>query len=612
MPCLRIIAGPDAGAVVELDGAVVTIGRDAGNAVRIGDVKSSRVHAEIACVDGQYRLTDLGSSNGTWRGEDRISSAPLADGYVFRIGKTQLRFESVLAGDDAAWVDPARLEGLGDQPSALLSVPAKSAAASGIARANAYLALLHQVVQKSHVASGRDELFELLDDVAADALEGDRCAVFLPAPAGDPAGWVLWPAHERRLRARYGAVPFARSLLGAVRRAPAALLCTRAGDLAPSASMVAAGVRSAMAAPLRIGGEVHALLYVDRISGEEPFTRADLEFLAAVANQLAVQLHNREHVAVLEAEVDRLQSRAPVAAIEVIAVDPGMAAVAAFLDKAAAASAPVLLRGEGGTGKLHLARAIHQRSARAAFPLQVVVCAALADAEAQLFGRSSGGVARPGLVELADGGTLVLDDVDALSPSAQAKLLGVLDGRGFSRDDGALRRIDARIFATTARDLSDDVRAGRFSADLLARLDVLTIAVPPLRERPADIDVLAERFLAEHARALSQPKKRLAPETRAVLLRHGWPGNVRQLRNALERACVLAAGDAIRVEDLPEAVRGAHAPATAAGPITTLAEVERGHIQRVLEHCGGNKKLAAEVLGIDRSTLYAKLKQYGA
>jgi DNA-binding NtrC family response regulator len=326
-----------------------------------------------------------------------------------------------------------------------------------------------------------------------------------------------------------------------------------------------------------------------------------------VANQLAVQMHNREHVSVLEAEVGRLRARPAAEALAVIAADPAMAPIMAFVDKASASTAPVLLHGEGGSGKIHLARAIHQRSGRAEKPLHVVACAALADADAHLFGQ-----ALPGLIEHADTGTLVLDDVDALPAGTQARLLALLDRGEFTRGDGAVRRVDARFIATSARDLADDARAGRFSGDLLARLDVLAIAVPPLRGRPADIDALAERFLDEHARKLGQPRKRIAPEARAVLLRHGWPGNVRQLRNAIERACVLAPGEAIRVEDLPETVRGPGAAVQAggAGPITTLAEVERAHIQRVLDHVGGNKKLAAEVLGIDRSTLYAKLKQY--
>ena len=188
----------------------------------------------------------------------------------------------------------------------------------------------------------------------------------------------------------------------------------------------------------------------------------------------------------------------------------------------------------------------------------------------------------------------------------------MLDRGEFARaGDGALRRVDVRIIASTSRDLDEEVHAGRFRAELRTRLDVLSIVVPPLRNRPADIDALAEHFLQDAARRLGRPVQRLAPEARSLLLRYGWPGNVRQLKNVIERSAVLATGEVIRAQDLPEALRGPEAAPAGASPIVPLAEVERAHIQRVLEHCGGNKKAAAEILGIDRSTLYAKLRLYG-
>jgi DNA-binding NtrC family response regulator len=660
MPWIRVIEGPDAGAAAALGDGPLTIGRDARNGLRIGDAKSSRVHAEVACSGGQYSLTDLGSSNGTWKGEDRLDSAPLSDGFTFRIGKTVLRFEADPPPAASGGIgDPDRLETLGDGPSTLLSLPPRVPAAPAeaeaparpaarseppapapapapataivpglkgpsastlLSRINTYLVLLHQMVVKGAKAHGREQLFELLDEAAAEALEGDRCAVFLPVPPESSAGaslggWTLYPGYERRLRARYGAVPFARTLLAAVRQRPAPTLCTLAGDLAPSASMVQAGVRSAMAAPVRVGGSVDALLYVDRIAGERPFVRADLEFLAAVANQLAVQLHEREQVAGLEAEVRRLHARPAPAAVAVLHQDASMAGVEDFIAKAASSAQPVLIVGESGTGRELVARAIHQRSPRAREAFQMVACAGLEDAEAALFGSAPapGQPARPGLAELADRGTLFLDEVDALPPAVQARLPALLDRQELTRaGDGALRRVDVRVVACCQRDLAEEVAGGKVRADLVNRLDVLTLSIPPLRRRPADIDLLAAHFLAEAARRLDQPVKRLAPEARALLLRHPWPGNVRQLKNAIERACALADGPLVRAADLPEAVRQAGpAAASAVTPITTLAEVERAHILRVLEHCGGNKKAAAELLGIDRSTLYAKLRQYG-
>jgi len=610
VPILRIISGIGEGTDLVLGTQPVTIGRDPRAGLRISDPKSSRSHAEVRNDNGRWMLVDLGSSNGTWSGESRIESMPLSEGFTFRIGKTMIRFEHRFPRDavgQATAMDttsPVLLEGLEEGEPSLLAV-----SGSSVGRTNAYLALLHQIVLKSNAASDRDALFELLDEAAAEALEGDRCAVFLPTADG----WALWPAHERRLRARYGAVPFARTLLQAVKQRHAPLLCTRQGDISPSASMVEAGVRSAMAAPVQIGSECDALLYVDRIAGTAPFTRTELEFLAAVANQLAVQLHNRNQVATLEMEVERLQARPAVEQAALVWKDPLMQEVDGFIAKAAIARSPILIRGEPGSGKELVARLVHQRSERAQRPLQIINCAALTDAEVVLFGRfMPNGEPRPGLIELADQGTVYLDDVDALPAAAQALLLVLIDRGEFNRPgDGALRRVDVRIIASTSRDLEDEVFAGRFRADLRPRLDVLGVSVPPLRNRPADIDALADHFLGETARKLQVPVRRLAPEARALLLRYAWPGNVRQLKNAIERAGVVAQAEVIRSQDLPESLRTAEPSPAIGGTITTLAEVERVHIQRVLEHCGGNKKAAAEILGIDRSTLYAKLRQFG-
>jgi len=177
--------------------------------------------------------------------------------------------------------------------------------------------------------------------------------------------------------------------------------------------------------------------------------------------------------------------------------------------------------------------------------------------------------------------------------------------------DSSLRKVDVRVIAATNRDLAGEARAGRFREDLYHRLNVLVVTLPPLRERPGDIETLIDHFLAESARRLGQPAKRLAPEARTLLLRYPWPGNVRQLRNVLERASIMAAGPQILPGDLPAEVGASPATVQVDAPMATLAEVERTHILRVLERCGGNKKQAADILAIDRSTLYAKLKQFG-
>ena len=171
--------------------------------------------------------------------------------------------------------------------------------------------------------------------------------------------------------------------------------------------------------------------------------------------------------------------------------------------------------------------------------------------------------------------------------------------------------MEKHYLAATNRKLEDEVAAGNFREDLFHRLDVLQIELPPLRERPGDIDLLIDHFLTLSARKLEQATKKLSPEARTLLLKHDWPGNIRQLRNTVERAVIMAGGDTIRPDDLPDSIHGSENTDVFHTPIVSLTEVERMHILRVLDHCGGNKKATAEMLGIDRSTLYAKLRQYG-
>ncbi|MFW5750222.1 MAG: sigma 54-interacting transcriptional regulator [Planctomycetota bacterium] len=618
MTSLRIIEGHRAGFVIPLTSERMTIGRDPTNPIQIGDAKASRIHAEVYHDDaaGGWHLRDLGSFNGTWTESGRIETLALEDGCTFRIGSTYLQVIEDAGADEPAatfadletgWHEPVGVEALGGQAQLFTAAPAADPAQ--LARSNEYLMMLHQVVRRSNACSARDELFDLLDDIAAEALEGDRCAVFLPAPEG----WALWPPHERRLRARFGATPFAGSLLRAPRLRTEPLLCTRDGDLSPSPSMVRAGVASAMAAPMRVGEVLHALLYVDRLDGEEPFGRRDLEFLAAVANQIAVALSNLERVGDLAAEVERLSPAIePETELPILGDDPAMDQVRACIERCAPTDTPVLIRGPSGSGKHHVARAIHLRSLRAAQPLQVATCTALTGEAglATLFGEA-GAKVRPGLFELADTGTVFLDEIAHLPAAAQALLLRLLEhGEVQRRGESGVRRVDVRVIAASSQDLDAARAQGNLRDDLYHRLAVVTVALPPVRDRPKDVELLLEHFLVASARRLDVPVPRLSPEARTILLRYDWPGNVRQLRITIEQLVALCHGATIGGDDIPQSIRGA-GPGAVSTPLTTLAEVEKAHILRVLDHFDGNKKASAQLLGIDRSTLYAKLRNYG-
>ncbi len=583
----------------------VSIGRDRQAHIRITDLKSSRLHAKLVLKGQQWLLKDLDSSNGTWISGERITESPLDDGETFSIGDTSFTL-CLQTASSAGWNGAVTgLEG-----AQTLLNDAECNDVGTLRRINRYLALLHQVVLGANKASSRDELFELLDRLAAEALEDERWAIFVPVEGG----WVVWPAFEKRLKARFGPHPFSASLLQAARARIEPLLCNQDGDVAPSMSMISAGTLTAMAAPIVVSGNLQALIHVDRWKLGSAFTRQDLEFLSAVATQIAARLEALSKVQDLEAEVIALRPNTSGTA-EILGDDPATLRLRETIAKLAPVQAPVLILGESGTGKELAARALHRLSRRADKPLNTLNCAAMSEhlVESALFGHVKGAFTgadetRPGIFEVSDGATLLLDEIGEIPLQLQAKLLRVLEQGEVQRvGDPKLRRVDVRVLAATNRNLDQDVRQGKFREDLLHRLDVLTLNLPPLRERARDIEPLAKIFLANSAKRQGTAPKRLDPEARSLLLRHPWPGNIRELRNTIERAAIMSEGDTILAADL--GVRLQAAP-TAAAPIVPLAEVERAHILKVLDHCGGNKKIAAELLGIDRSTLYAKLRTY--
>jgi DNA-binding NtrC family response regulator len=284
--------------------------------------------------------------------------------------------------------------------------------------------------------------------------------------------------------------------------------------------------------------------------------------------------------------------------------------------RVASTDATVLIQGESGTGKELVARAIHTASQRASGPFVAVDCGAIAEGvlESELFGHTRGAftgaqVARRGLFEEAHHGTLFLDEIGDVGPNLQARLLRALQ-EGTIRRVGANEPIavDVRIVAATNRDMEAAVKAGTFRADLYYRLHVVSIRIPPLRERREDIPLLAEHFAQKHGRAEGSA---ISPAAREILVAYDWPGNVRELENAVARALALNPSGVVIPEDLPDVIRAAHAapapvpaPMPPAGDRPTLAELERRYATQVLGETGGNKTRAAEVLGIDRKTLY--------
>ena len=322
--------------------------------------------------------------------------------------------------------------------------------------------------------------------------------------------------------------------------------------------------------------------------------------------------------------IRRALSRLDAIDVEIISASPEMEAVKKMILKVARSSSTVLIRGESGTGKELIARAIHNQSPRSAEMFQAVNCAAINEnlLESELFGHEKGSFTgahaeKKGLFEVADRGTLFLDEIAELDIGMQAKLLRALQEREIRRVGGTRPiKIDVRVVAATNRDLRAMVSDGRFRDDLYYRINVLSIDVPPLRERRDDIPVLIDFFLRKHTRNTSRLVRGLTPEARRVMMDYAWPGNVRQLESAIERAILLCEGDQITVEDLPLEVRQEARPASEGAfklPPEGLSfeDVERDLIVQAMERTDYNITKAAKLLGLTFRTLQYRLEKFG-
>ena len=337
----------------------------------------------------------------------------------------------------------------------------------------------------------------------------------------------------------------------------------------------------------------------------KPFPLAELEVLIEKAYDRR-QLHKENKQ--LKVALKRTQGTS-----EMIGRSPAMQEVYRLIERAGPSDKAILIEGESGTGKELAVRALHRSSQRSDKPLVVINCAALPETllESELFGHEKGAFtgavsAKQGLFEVADGGTLFIDEIGEMSGSLQAKLLRVLED-GSMRRVGSIkeRRVDVRLLAATNRDLTRDVQEGRFREDLFYRINVMSLCMPPLRDRNGDIALLVKQFL--------EPDWKIAPEAMRVIERYDWPGNIRQLSNAIERAKIMGDDYLIRPHDLPSEVSGGRPAAAGNGGQADgdkLASIERAHIVEVLTREGGNKARAARALGINRRSLYRLIDKY--
>lgn len=379
---------------------------------------------------------------------------------------------------------------------------------------------------------------------------------------------------------------------------------------------------SELVVPIAHGGRDLVVTFASAAQGVDRVVRGIASVAAAI---VAARLSAMDAAEALRAESAALRTLAVGSARGFLGTSPAAVAVEGLIRKLAASDATALILGESGTGKTFAARLIHEGSPRAASPLRVINCAAIPEAllEAELFGSErgafSGAVAtRIGAFEAAGAGTLLLDEVGELTLASQAKLLRALEERRFERiGSNTSLELRARVLAATNRDLRSMVAAGQFRSDLFFRISVVTMTVPPLRDRGDDVSLLADRILADLSATLARRVTGFATAARDAIVRYPWPGNVRELRNAVEHACVLGETSQIELADLPELVRGVTPstpnPSPSSAPVTSVALpadlrwLEERAIEAALAYTGGNRTKAAALLGINRVTLQKKL-----
>jgi transcriptional regulator with GAF, ATPase, and Fis domain len=618
------IAGPLSNTTFPIDDEL-SIGRDPANQVCVRTPAASRQHCLIRRDGHRYTLLDLHSHNGTFVNDVPVTEHVLAHGD--RIAITGSIF--VFSSDEAAAQSPVHPMSLADSENQLRTITICDRDALHI-DAGAGRDLLRQAKSLERIVEINNVLSSIRDP---EVLQRELLTRILDGVRADCAAVLLFDDDDDRpssiLGLERGGVPvraieLSRTLVRRVLHERIGILITDVDDPRPAGrndTLVSIGCRSALAVPLHSRDRVLGILYLDVRRSDVQFDERDLETTTAIAAVVGPALDNALHFDGLRRQAELLRKHVD-RDLCMVGSSPAMQTAYRLISKVAASDATVLLLGESGTGKEVAARAVHHKSRRADKPFVALNCATFGDnlLESELFGHEKGAftgaiAAKRGQLELADGGTLFLDEVGELPLSVQVKLLRVLQEREFVRVGGTHPvRINVRIVAATNRDLRAAIAAGTFRNDLWHRLNVVAITLPPLRERPDDIGLLANYFIAKLSKKCARSVTGMSAAAKKSLLRYTWPGNVRELENAIERAIVLGEDEQIQVHDLPETVWEAANSSLGSDAATTyegaLNNLKQKLVIEAVQAAKGNHAEAARRLGVHVTYLHRLIRTF--
>jgi DNA-binding NtrC family response regulator len=639
-----------------LSGQTCTLGRASSNRIVLKDDLCSREHAEVRCDDGRWRVRDLDSLNGTrLNGAAVEGEHELAPNDELQLGHTRFLFvEDMASLPDLP--QPGDLPGglsikkrLG-QTRFLTPVPAlpeadgPSIAPAGHRPRHALsrdLSLLYRLALDMASALTYEELCRIVLDALLEAIPAEVGAVLTTAGESFQENGVTTieragaksqrgaelevTAHRHRdpnIRAYAPVSEYVSNEVLGGREAVLAEDVARDRHLRGRESLSELGATSLICAPVLHDDRVLGLIHLYCTDPHKALDAEDLEFTVAVAKQLGNAVHQLRLRESLTAENRLLRDQLRVES-ELVGDSKALREVESQIGRVAGTNAACLIRGESGSGKELVARAVHTSSQRKQGPFICLNCAAITESllESELFGHEKGSFTgatdkKVGKFEAANHGTIFLDEIGEMAVGAQAKLLRVLEGHPFERVGGGTPiKVDVRVVAATNQPLEQAVRDGRFRRDLFFRLQVVEIRVPSLRERKSDVPLLAKHFLRKFVRETGRKIRDFTPAAMEKMTEYHWPGNVRELRNVIERAVALGQGPMLDVNDIWLSSLEMNTPGSAGSPppyeALPLEEVEKRHILHTLAHTDWNKSQAAAILNIERSTLDRKIKGYG-